>query len=115
MALAVAGELVRKSGMLTAGRAFTHTIAANRRDGHLLVTHGIYRWVRHPGYLGWFFWAIGIQLTLVNPGTTLLAAVVAQRFFARRIPKEEALLMQFFPADYEDYRRRTPTLLPFIP
>ena len=25
------------------------------------------RYCRHPGYLGWFVWAVGTQLLLVNP------------------------------------------------
>jgi protein-S-isoprenylcysteine O-methyltransferase len=113
VALVAIGEAIRKTAMLTAAGAFTHEIAEERRDGHRLVTRGIYRFVRHPGYLGWFLWAIGAQLILVNPLTTVIAAVAAQRFFAARIPHEEALLRRFFP-EYDAYRARTRTFLPFI-
>jgi protein-S-isoprenylcysteine O-methyltransferase len=112
--LVVAGESVRKTAMFTAQRAFTHEIVRGPREGHHLVTAGIYRYVRHPGYLGWFWWAIGAQLLLGNVLTTALAAVLAWRFFARRIPEEEAILVTLFP-DYPAYRARTPTWLPFIP
>jgi uncharacterized membrane protein len=33
-----------------------------------------YRYVRHPGYLGWFIWAVGTQVLLANPVCTLLFA-----------------------------------------
>ncbi|MBN8613917.1 MAG: isoprenylcysteine carboxylmethyltransferase family protein [Deltaproteobacteria bacterium] len=115
LALVVAGELIRKTGMVTARRAFTHLIATTRSDDHALVTHGIYRFVRHPGYLGWLLWAIGCQLVLVNPITTVVAAIAAWRFFAARIPEEEAILVRFFPDSYEAYRRATPTWIPGIP
>lgn len=115
LALVIAGEVTRKTAMMTAAKAFTHNIAEVKLAEHRLVTRGIYRWVRHPGYLGWFWWAIGAQLVLVNPVTTALATIAAWRFFARRIPHEEALLTSFFGADYDAYKRRTRTFLPFIP
>lgn len=33
----------------------------------MLVTRGVYRLCRHPGYLGWYAWAVGTQLLLCNP------------------------------------------------
>jgi protein-S-isoprenylcysteine O-methyltransferase len=114
LVLAVAGEALRKAAMVTARRAFTHEIAEHKRDGHVLVTTGVYRVIRHPGYLGWFLWAIGAQLVLCNPIATVLAAVFAWRFFAERIPYEEARLRRFFPGTYDAYRARTRTWIPFI-
>lgn len=43
VAVAAAGEAVRKAGVLTARRNFTHRVQFQRREGHVLVTHGIYR------------------------------------------------------------------------
>lgn len=40
--------------------------------------------------------------------------VQAWRFFANRIPYEEALLVEFFGTDYVRYRAATPTWLPYI-
>ena len=42
VALVIAGECVRKAGILTAGRHFTHDIKQHKRSGHELVTSGIY-------------------------------------------------------------------------
>jgi protein-S-isoprenylcysteine O-methyltransferase len=114
-ALCFGGELVRKSAMITAGRAFTHEIATQRTAGHDLIMHGIYRLSRHPGYAGWYWWAIGAQLVLSNPIAAVLAAVVAWRFFRQRIAYEESLLRSWFGAAYDEYCRRTPTRIPFIP
>ncbi len=114
-ALAVTGELIRKTAMITAGRHFTHEIAEQKRSGHVLLRTGIYRVLRHPGYFGWFLWAAGMHLLLVNPLSTALTLVGAWRFFKQRIPYEEALLLSFFPEEYPAYRARTRTFIPFIP
>lgn len=36
------------------------------------------RYVRHPGYLGWLLWAVGTQVLLCNPVTTIAFAVVVR-------------------------------------
>lgn len=113
--LCVFGELIRKSAMVTAGRGFTHEIAESHHSKHELTTHGIYRFSRHPGYFGWFWWAIGAQLVLSNLLSPIIAAIAAWRFFAERIPYEEERLQQFFGEAYVTYRLSTPTRLPFIP
>ena len=61
LVLVVFGEALRKASILTARRNFTHVVQLTRRPGHTLVTHGVYAFVRHPGYLGWFIWAVSTQ------------------------------------------------------
>lgn len=113
--LIVLGEALRKSAWLCARRAFTHIIATERRDGHELITHGIYAHVRHPGYLGWMVWACGTQLVLGNVICAVAFVAVAWRFFSIRIPYEEEMLVRLFQSDYIDYKRRTPTWIYAIP
>jgi protein-S-isoprenylcysteine O-methyltransferase len=103
--------------MATAGGAFTHTIAERLSGHHRLVMHGIYRYVRHPGYLGWFIWVLGTQVLLQNAVSLVLFAFVTWRFFAQRIRYEEARLRdpRFFGEAYAQYARRTRTWIPGIP
>jgi len=42
LAMVLAGEMVRKTAMVTAGRNFTHLIKQTKRPEHVLVTEGIY-------------------------------------------------------------------------
>ena len=44
MAMIIIGETIRKTGMLTAQRNFTHDVQIYKREGHVLVTSGIYRY-----------------------------------------------------------------------
>ena len=115
LAVAVAGLAVRVVSMVQAGRAFTHVVAEERRPEHDLVTSGLYRYVRHPGYAGWFYWSVGSQLLLLNPLCAVGFAYVSFRFFRDRIEHEEALLVDFFGSRYQEYRKRTPTFIPGIP
>lgn len=48
IALTVVGQILRSSAMIHAARSFSHVIAMRKVDGHVLVTDGIYRSVRHP-------------------------------------------------------------------
>ncbi|XP_074592229.1 putative protein-S-isoprenylcysteine O-methyltransferase [Curcuma longa] len=108
------GEFIRKAAILTAGRSFTHMIRRYYEDDHELITHGIYRFVRHPGYSGFFIWAAGTQVMLCNPVSFIGFVAVVWRFFYTRIPYEEFFLRQFFGSLYAEYARRVPSGLPFV-
>lgn len=114
LAMVVTGELVRKTGILTARLSFTHDVKVYLRDDHELVTYGIYRYVRHPGYSGFFIWSVGTQMMLCNPLCTIGYALVTWRFFEKRIRYEEFFLRQFFHQDYSEYAKRVPSGIPFI-
>ena len=106
LALVVGGQALRTAAMWTAGGHFAHRVAEVQRDGHALVQHGVYARLRHPSYAGWFWWSVGTQLLLANPLCTLGYAVAAWRFFAARIPHEEALLRAQYGEAYATYARR---------
>eukprot|EP01018_Ginkgo_biloba_P007348 Gb_37860 [translate_table: standard] len=114
LAMVVTGELVRKAGILTARRSFTHDVKKYHRNDHELVTHGIYRFLRHPGYSGFFIWSVGTQVMLCNPVCAIAYAVVTWRFFAKRIAYEEFFLRKFFGCNYVEYAQRVPSGVPLI-
>lgn len=114
LAMVIIGELVRKSAVITAGRSFTHLIKRYHEEHHVLITHGVYKYMRHPSYCGFFIWSIGTQIMLCNPLSTLAFAFVVWRFFRQRIPYEEFFLRQFFGSEYEVYATRTYSGIPFI-
>eukprot|EP00741_Cyanophora_paradoxa_P006398 tig00001001_g6202.t1 len=114
LAAMVSGDVLRKAAMVTAQHNFTHAIAHYREERHVLVTWGVYRYIRHPGYLGWFVWSISSQILLANPVCLPFFVWASWKFFAERIPYEERLLSQFFGDEFEEYRERTPTWIPFI-
>lgn len=82
------------------------------RPGAALVTRGLYRWVRHPMYLGEALIALGAPLTLGSRFVVWLA-VPALVVLGARIVREEQALARAYP-DYPGYAARTRRVLPFL-
>ena len=78
---------------------------------HQLVTHGLFRWARHPMY-AIFLWAfVGTLLATLN----WLVAWCVFGFVVltlRRVSTEERILTELFGAQYVQYCRRVPALGP---
>lgn len=108
------GQFFRTCAMATAKGNFNHIVQDQKQAGHQLVTHGVYKILRHPSYFGFFWWSVGTQITLANPVCVFAFAYASWSFFADRIPYEEYHLMRFF-SDYAEYRKRTYIGIPFIP
>jgi protein-S-isoprenylcysteine O-methyltransferase len=100
--------------MFQAGVSFTHLVATQKTDKHLLVTDGIYTHLRHPSYTGWFYWSVGCQLLLLNPLCLVAWAGASWHFFRGRIHEEELYLLRFFGDDYRRYHQRSWVCIPFI-
>ncbi|KAK2070387.1 hypothetical protein P8C59_004882 [Phyllachora maydis] len=114
LALVVAGQTVRTAAMVQAGASFHHLVQQRRHESHVLVTTGIYARLRHPSYFGFFWWALGTQLVLGNVVCFFLYGVVLWHFFSTRVKQEEAYLVKFFGSEYQDYRNRVGTKIPFV-
>lgn len=71
----------------------------------------LYRYVRHPLYVGWFiaFWS-----TPVMTGAHLLFAAMTSAYMLMAIPWEERDLAAVHGKDYERYREKVPALVPNI-
>jgi protein-S-isoprenylcysteine O-methyltransferase Ste14 len=100
-------------GMLTSfvvlrwlGRAFSIMAEARR-----LVTHGPYRFVRHPLYVCEELAVIGTFIQVISP-LAIVVFIMHGVFQIRRMLNEETVLQETFP-EYADYARRTPRLIPF--
>ena len=82
------------------------------RQGHPLVTNGIYRHIRHPMYA--FGWLLGIaQALLVQnwiAGPSGLASFALLYFW--RVPREERMMLDRFGDEYASYMRRTGRIIP---
>ena len=50
------GEVLRKLAMVHAGRSFNHIVQEEMDEKHKLITDGVFGIVRHPSYVGWFYW-----------------------------------------------------------
>ncbi|QID83729.1 farnesyl cysteine-carboxyl methyltransferase [Saccharomyces pastorianus] len=112
--LIILGQYTRTVAMHTAGRSFSHIVKTKKETDHVLVKTGIYSWSRHPSYFGFFWWAIGTQLLLLNPISLLIFITVLWKFFKDRICLEERYLIEFFGTDYADYKTEVSVGIPFV-
>jgi len=91
------------------GKNLTDTVVT--RAEATLVTHGPYRWVRHPFY---------VTAALLMASVTVLAAnwligagsVLVLGLLAVRTPKEERMLIERFGQQYRDYMAKTGRFVP---
>jgi protein-S-isoprenylcysteine O-methyltransferase len=114
LCLLVASQVVRSWAMITAQESFNHMIQTRRKENHILITHGIYRYLRHPSYVGFFYWSMATQIVLGNWLHAVVLTAAAWTFFSRRIPYEEDSLCKLFPEEYPEYKRTTMVGIPFI-
>jgi len=91
------------------GKNLTDTVVTRRE--HTLVTHGPYRWVRHPFYDVVGLWVLSLSLLTANWLLALLGgAAVTMLVIRTRI--EEAKLAERFGDAYRIYARRTGRFFP---
>jgi protein-S-isoprenylcysteine O-methyltransferase Ste14 len=88
------------------------SVSLELREGHQLVTEGVYRRIRHPMYLSIWLWAVAQGLMLENwlAGWSVVPAFAAMYFL--RTPREERLMCEAFGDQYRAYMRQTGRLLP---
>ena len=98
------GGALRLWPIFVLGERFSGLVAI--QPGHRLVTTGVYRWIRHPSYLGLLLYSIGWSLAFRSVVGLLLTALMLIPLLAR-IRAEERLLLEYFGREYADYQART--------
>ena len=79
----------------------------------VLVTHGIYRYIRHPMYSSLIFLDWGLyfkQIAWLNA----IIALTASIFLAFAAFAEEGENIRYFGAQYQDYMKRCKRFVPFL-
>ena len=88
------------------------SISLEVREHHRLVTHGVYRSIRHPMYLAIWLWSLAQALLLENWLAGYGALVSFAPMYFIRTPREEALMCEVFGDEYRQYMGRTGRALP---
>jgi protein-S-isoprenylcysteine O-methyltransferase Ste14 len=91
------------------GRNLTDTVVTRRE--HTLVTHGPYRWVRHPFYGVVLLWGLSMSLLTANWLIAVLG-LAAIAMLVRRTTIEEAKLTERFGDEYRSYAAKTGRFFP---
>jgi protein-S-isoprenylcysteine O-methyltransferase Ste14 len=78
-----------------------------------LVTKGIYKYIRHPQYTGFFLLTLGMTIEWASLALLLMLPVVFI-MYCRLAKKEEADMIAEFGDAYRDYMKATKRFIPFI-
>ena len=112
MVLAVASVWFCGAAVRTLGKQWS--LAARVLEGHKLVTEGAYSVVRNPIYTGMFGMLLASGLAVSHwLGLSIAIVIFAIGTFIR-VRSEEKLLREMFGAEFDEYARRVPAVIPFI-
>jgi protein-S-isoprenylcysteine O-methyltransferase Ste14 len=90
------------------------SITLEVREQHRLITHGVYRRVRHPMYSALLLYSIGQAFVIPNWVAGPSNLVAFGILYACRVGAEEAMMRDQFGGEYRDYSSRTRRLVPWI-
>lgn len=108
--ISVMGLAIRIISIKTLNKYFTYSVT-NVVD-HAIVEKGLYKTIRHPGYLGQILIFTGISISLSNWISIILMLISIMVGYVNRINVEEKFMLEQFGSNYLSYLKRTKRLLP---
>jgi protein-S-isoprenylcysteine O-methyltransferase Ste14 len=106
-----ASTIIIVAGILLIVFGWRQIYKARRQKEGKLVTTGIYKYVRHPQYIGFLLLTLGMLLEWPTIFTVLLWPVLVVVYW--RLAKEEDKdIEERFGEEFREYKRRVPGFLP---
>lgn len=112
LVLLVAGIMLRSTAIAQLGRFHSPNVAI--LADHQLIESGLYRYVRHPSYLGALIAFLGFSLGLGNWLSIVVINGILPLVYLYRIHEEDAALLSAFGESYRAYCQRTKRLIPWL-
>lgn len=110
--LMIAGQLLFSIAR-NENKFFSTVVRIQKDRGHTVCDSGVYRIVRHPGYLGMMISTLGIPLVLGSLWSAIPSAVSIMLLCVRTFLEDETLKREL--EGYVDYTTRVPyRLLPWM-
>jgi len=108
----ILGLVIRLLAINQLKKFFTINVAI--RDDHKLIHGGMYRYIRHPAYLGGILSFIGCGLCYGNIISFMVIAIPYLILILQRIKAEEAVLVHKFGTEYIEMMEKTKKLIPYL-
>ena len=106
----IVGLYVLQRSHIALARNFSPSLFIQKH--HTLVTHGIYKYIRHPMYLSFWCWAVGQALLIPNWLAGPLGIFAFYFIYSFRVEHEEQQLLEYFGDSYRDYIKSTGRFFP---
>ncbi len=110
--ITIVGLFIRIKSIQTLKQHFTYTVT--KIENHELIETGLYKNIRHPGYLGQILIFIGVATSLSNWLSIILMTIPVLLGYLYRIRVEERFMIEQMGQKYLDYQKRTKRLIPLI-
>lgn len=110
--LVTIGLIIRIHSLMTLKQYFTYSVA--KVADHQLVETGLYKVIRHPGYLGQLLIFLGISVSLSNWLAILAMILPVAIGYGYRIKVEERFMLEQLGENYLEYKKRTKSIIPMI-
>lgn len=81
---------------------------------HILIQTGLYRYIRHPMYLGFLCLFLGYNIALGGIFVAFISTCFFFLLFRYRMTIEENQLLREFGNDFSIYKKKTKRLIPFL-
>ncbi len=112
VSLIALGLIIRWFAILTLKKSFTVNVSVS--DDQILVQSGLYKYIRHPSYLGSLMSFLGLGITFNNWISLFVIFVPICFSFLYRIKIEEDVLGQAFGNKYSNYVKKSWKLIPKV-
>lgn len=110
LVILIIGLAIRWTAIFTLGKSFSSNVAI--LDSQKLYRSGLYRFVRHPSYLGLLLAFLAVAVHSRNWLSFVIILLPCTAAVLYRIHVEEAALLQAFGSEYDAYAHSTNRLLP---
>ncbi|PVU71568.1 hypothetical protein DDW05_00485 [Candidatus Nanobsidianus stetteri] len=110
--LFIIGIILQGIAEATLGKYYLPSIGTV--EGQKIVKDGIYKYIRHPGYLGEIIIFFGLGFVTYSLLGILGAFIVSLMVYAGEVIPEEKYMLQKFGKEYEEYMKETFRFIPYI-
>jgi len=110
--LFIIGLILQGVAEATLGKYYLPSIGTI--EGHKIIKNGIYKYIRHPGYLGEIIIFFGLGFVTYSLLGILGAFIVSLMVYAGEVIPEEKYMLEKFGKEYEEYMKETFRFIPYI-
>ncbi|MCC5447178.1 methyltransferase family protein [Candidatus Nanobsidianus stetteri] len=110
--LFIIGIILQGIAEATLGKYYLPSIGTV--EGQKIVKDGIYKYIRHPGYLGEIIIFFGLGFVTYSLLGILGAFIVSLMVYVGEVIPEEKYMLQKFGKEYEEYMKETFRFIPYI-
>ncbi len=108
----IIGLITRITATRTLKQYYTRTLKI--QSNQKVIDFGLYKYLRHPGYLGLIMIWIGASIASNNWLIFVFVALTSIIVYHYRMESEEQMLISAFGESYINYKKRTWRLVPWL-